>query len=187
MIPLTPFIVLFLAAFLYAPLSSDFETIDGNGGSRVLLLTAHPDDEAMFFAPTILALNANKPRSQIQSDAPGQTVLSSPDRTNPHLFSLCLSTGNADGLGSIRTKELTQSLDILGIEPGRRWVVDNPYVIFIPSLHDSNLFLRDLQDNITVFWDPLTISSVMKPYILEHEITTVCSHVHIAPSSQTDM
>ncbi|OWK14867.1 PIGL [Cervus elaphus hippelaphus] len=26
------------------------------GGSRTLLVTAHPDDEAMFFAPTILGL-----------------------------------------------------------------------------------------------------------------------------------
>lgn len=26
------------------------------GGGRTLLVTAHPDDEAMFFAPTVLAL-----------------------------------------------------------------------------------------------------------------------------------
>lgn len=42
-------------------------------GSRVALVTAHPDDEAMFFSPTLLALAAQ-----------GCT-----------LFLLCLSTGAA--------------------------------------------------------------------------------------------
>ena len=73
---------------------------------RVLLLTAHPDDECMFFAPTILALQ----------------------RADIEVFSLCLSTGNADGLGSVRKSELEGSLDILGISPGKRWAIDHPYV-----------------------------------------------------------
>ena len=171
MFPLTPFIVLFLAAFLYAPLSSDFETINEHGASRILLLTAHPDDEAMFFAPTILALSAQKAGVQ---EASGQTVLSQPDLANPHLFSLCLSTGNADGLGSVRTKELSQSLDVLGIGPGKRWVLDNPYVVvFELHFHHFDFPLRQLQDNITADWDPRAISSAIKPYILEHGITTV--------------
>jgi N-acetylglucosaminylphosphatidylinositol deacetylase len=181
MLPLTPFVVLFLAAFLYAPLSSDLETIDNDGASRVLLLTAHPDDEAMFFAPTILALNANANKRSIprQVDASGQTVLSQPDRATSNLFSLCLSTGNAEGLGAIRTEELSQSLDVLGIGRGRRWVVDNPYVIevFVLHFHVADLPLRHLQDNITADWDPHAISGIIKTYILEHGITTVCGHV----------
>lgn len=40
---------------------------------RILLLIAHPDDEAMFFAPTLLALTR-------------------PDRGN-HVKILCLSSG----------------------------------------------------------------------------------------------
>lgn len=58
---------------------------------RVLLLTAHPDDECMFFSPTILNL-----ASRIQS-----------------LQVLCLSIGNDQGLGSIRKAELEKSCKVL--------------------------------------------------------------------------
>lgn len=76
---------------------------------NILLLTAHPDDECMFFAPTLLALLDSK-------DA----------QKRPKVHSLCLSVGNADGLGDVRRHELERSLDVLGIEDGRRWVVDTP-------------------------------------------------------------
>jgi len=72
---------------------------------RVLLLTAHPDDESMFFAPTIQALTF--------------------DRV---VHSLCLSTGDADGLGDIRKEELGRSLDVLGVHPTNRALVDHPCV-----------------------------------------------------------
>ncbi|KAK2461185.1 hypothetical protein APHAL10511_006712 [Amanita phalloides] len=71
--------------------------------SRLLLVTAHPDDECLFFAPTLLTL---------------------PD--HQHLYSLTLSIGNADGLGEVRKRELQDSLDVLGIARDRRWVVDHP-------------------------------------------------------------
>lgn len=63
--------------------------------ARILLLTAHPDDEAMFFAPTV-------------------TALTDPEGGN-HLKVLCLSRGNADGLGVIREKELKDSCKRLGM------------------------------------------------------------------------
>ena len=68
----------------------------------------------MFFAPTVLSLA-------------GQDgfVL---ERKRPELYSLCLSVGNADGLGNTRRAELRKSLDVLGIPDGRNWVVDEPYV-----------------------------------------------------------
>ena len=75
-------------------------------GRRVLLLTAHPDDECMFFGPTILALTAAE--------------------TTHAVYSLCLSSGDADGLGNIRKKELSGSLDVLGVDRGRRAVLDEP-------------------------------------------------------------
>lgn len=71
----------------------------------ILLVTAHPDDEAMFFAPTIMSLS-RKP--------------------SLGLFHLCLSSGNADGLGVIRKAELTNSLDVLGIHRDKRWTIDHP-------------------------------------------------------------
>jgi N-acetylglucosaminylphosphatidylinositol deacetylase len=58
---------------------------------NILYVIAHPDDEAMFFVPSILELR----------------------RTN-NLHLLCLSNGNADGLGKIREKELHASCKYLG-------------------------------------------------------------------------
>ena len=60
---------------------------------RVLFVIAHPDDETMFFAPSIFALRAE---------------------TSVELFLLCLSTGNSAGLGSIRRQELVAAARKLG-------------------------------------------------------------------------
>ncbi|KAI0792340.1 putative deacetylase LmbE-like domain-containing protein [Abortiporus biennis] len=104
--------------------------------SQVLLLTAHPDDECLFFAPTILSLLQDR---------------------RFDVYSLCLSVGDAEGLGKIRRQELEQSLDVLGIENSKRWVVDSPA----------------LPDNITLDWDAEVIASHVRPYVLDHGISTV--------------
>ncbi|KAF8633169.1 hypothetical protein AX17_004670 [Amanita inopinata Kibby_2008] len=120
--------------------------------SRTLLLTAHPDDECFFFAPTVLALAAHSRRH---------------DATDHELFSLTLSTGNADGLGDVRGRELQGSLEVLGIAPERWWVVDH----------------ADLQDNITLEWNPETIANVVRPYVLKYGITTILTFDHEGISS----
>ncbi|KAG1729139.1 N-acetylglucosaminylphosphatidylinositoldeacety la se [Suillus lakei] len=104
---------------------------------RVLLLTAHPDDECFFFAPTILALRRSS--------------------SSPEIFSLCLSSGNADGIGERRKGELVRSLDILGVEKDKRWIIEHP----------------QLQDNITQQWDAEIIAEVLRPFVIEHHITSV--------------
>ncbi|CAL5870740.1 uncharacterized protein PFLUO_LOCUS4980 [Penicillium psychrofluorescens] len=74
---------------------------------RICLLIAHPDDEAMFFAPTVLALTK-------------------PELGN-HLKILCFSTGNAAGLGETRKKELQKSAMKLGLrEESDVFIVDDP-------------------------------------------------------------
>lgn len=83
---------------------------------NILLLTAHPDDECMFFAPTILALAA--PQQPSGSNEPLKSSL----------YSMCLSFGNADGLGAIREYELENSLDIMGVDSTKRTIVDHPWV-----------------------------------------------------------
>jgi N-acetylglucosaminylphosphatidylinositol deacetylase len=63
--------VIVFGLWLYtAQLSSSFPTLRRK---RILLLIAHPDDEAMFFAPTLQALTR-------------------PEREN-HVKILCLSSG----------------------------------------------------------------------------------------------
>ncbi|XP_050019628.1 N-acetylglucosaminyl-phosphatidylinositol de-N-acetylase isoform X4 [Alexandromys fortis] len=71
-------------------------------GSRALLVIAHPDDEAMFFAPTVLGLA----------------------RLGQRVFLLCFSAGNYYSQGEIRKKELLQSCDVLGIPPSRVTIID---------------------------------------------------------------
>ncbi|SLM36405.1 Putative deacetylase LmbE-like domain [Lasallia pustulata] len=74
---------------------------------RICLLIAHPDDEAMFFAPTLLALT--------DEDA------------GNHVKILCLSNGNAANLGPTRTRELTTSALTLGIRSASDiLVLDDP-------------------------------------------------------------
>lgn len=95
---LASLLLVFLAAALLRPVRPPFAF------RRVLLLTAHPDDECLFFSPTLLAL------------------------AHHQVYSLTLSTGNADGLGNLRQRELHGSLDVLGVSPDRRWIIDHPYV-----------------------------------------------------------
>ena len=58
-------------------------------GKNILLLTAHPDDEIMFFFPTIKNLKHN------------------------NLYLLCLSNGNYENLGKIREKEIQKICQLL--------------------------------------------------------------------------
>jgi N-acetylglucosaminylphosphatidylinositol deacetylase len=87
------FLVFWIAtAFLT---SSSFPAPRTLHNARIVLLIAHPDDEAMFFSPTLLALT-------------------DPSLGN-HVKILCLSTGNADGLGETRKTELIDSAMKLGV------------------------------------------------------------------------
>ncbi|KAK7961098.1 N-acetylglucosaminyl-phosphatidylinositol de-N-acetylase [Apiospora saccharicola] len=79
---------------------------------RICLLIAHPDDEAMFFAPTLLALTR-------------------PDTGN-HVKILCLSTGDQDGMGHVRRTELKKSAMLLGLRDE-----DDAFVVDDPDFRDS--------------------------------------------------
>ena len=65
---------------------------------RILIITSHPDDETMFFGPTILSLCRGK--SNFKS---------------ANLFLLCMSTGDHKNMGSKRKHELYNACKILGI------------------------------------------------------------------------
>jgi hypothetical protein len=70
---------------------------------KVLLVTAHPDDEALFFSPTLLAV----PRGV-------------------QVFSLCLSYGDSEGLGQVRKEEFHRAMDVLKIPESRSWILNHP-------------------------------------------------------------
>ncbi|KAG9839850.1 LmbE-like protein, partial [Aureobasidium melanogenum] len=93
---------------------------------RICLLIAHPDDEAIFFAPAVLALTR-------------------PELGN-HIKILCLSSGDADGLGHIRKQELVKSGLLLGLRNA-----------------DDVLILDDerFPDSMTTTWDSKAIANLL--------------------------
>lgn len=90
------------------------------GDRKILIVTAHPDDESMFFIPFITNFR----------------------RTND-IYLLCLSNGNADGLGKIREDELAKATKYLGIK-GHKTVV-----------HDL------LQDGMSNIWNAKLIEKIV--------------------------
>ncbi|XP_077167320.1 N-acetylglucosaminyl-phosphatidylinositol de-N-acetylase [Paroedura picta] len=95
---------------------------------RALLVTAHPDDETMFFAPSILKL------------------------AQARLWLLCASTGNYYNHGAIRKEELLKSCAVLGIPLSNVTVInhrdlpDHPSVEWDTSLL-SALILKHVETN----------------------------------------
>ncbi|KAK5167637.1 N-acetylglucosaminyl-phosphatidylinositol de-N-acetylase [Saxophila tyrrhenica] len=98
-------------------------------GRRILLLIAHPDDEAMFFAPTLRRLSESSLQNQI--------------------YILCLSSGDADGLGHVRKDELKKSALMLGVTHPEHVVV----------LEDERF-----PDSMTQTWDAKQVGSVLTRY-----------------------
>ena len=89
-------------------ISSSVPSATNIRGKRIVLLIAHPDDEAMFFGPML-------------------TQLTAPELGN-HVKILCLSTGNAENLGETRKKELQDSALHLGIRRNTDvFIVDDPF------------------------------------------------------------
>ncbi|KAF2276337.1 phosphatidylinositol glycan class L [Westerdykella ornata] len=95
---------------------------------RIVLLIAHPDDEAMFFAPILLALTR-------------------PENRN-HIKILCLSSGDADGLGETRKKELVKSGLQLGIH-------SEDDILVIEDEHVN------FPDSMSANWHPRLIANLL--------------------------
>ncbi|CAL9685857.1 unnamed protein product [Knipowitschia caucasica] len=70
---------------------------------RALFITAHPDDECMFFAPTIIQLV----------------------HLNAKVYLLCLSKGNYYNQGYLRKEELLNSCAVLGIQESKVSIIDH--------------------------------------------------------------
>jgi len=107
----------------------------GTAGSPprvVTLVVAHPDDEAMFFAPTLATLRSH-PEASV-------TVL-------------CLSNGNASGLGPAREKEMLASCcDVFGVRRDRVDVVDDPL----------------LPDGMDTTWNPQVVARHVRRHVATH-------------------
>ena len=74
---------------------------------NLLIIIAHPDDESMFFGPTIV--------NEVKCHSPAS------------IFLLCLSSGNQDGYGKFRKQELIKAAQVLGIGSERVEIIDNAH------------------------------------------------------------
>lgn len=126
--------------------SQSFPTLTNK---RILLLIAHPDDEAMFFSPTLLSLTRPELNNQI--------------------IILCLSSGDADGLGHIRKNELRKSALQLGIASPEHVVV----------LEDEKL-----PDSMTANWDAKYIGGLLIKYFAPKASSTP---TNVAPTATLDV
>ncbi|CAO2841919.1 unnamed protein product [Amaranthus hypochondriacus] len=104
-----------------------FDSGDNLCKKTVLLVIAHPDDESMFFTPTINYLTSR-----------GHDV---------HI--LCLSNGNADGMGNIRKDELYKACAILKVPLKQVVVLDHP----------------ELQDGFGNMWNHIFIAKLVEDHI----------------------
>jgi N-acetylglucosaminylphosphatidylinositol deacetylase len=91
-----------------------------SGNDHILLVTAHPDDEVMFFSPLLENAASKGARVSI----------------------LCLSTGNFDGLGETRAKELVKCAALYHIRYEDVHVVDSP----------------DMQDGMDEIWPAAVVA-----------------------------
>ncbi|XP_006875967.1 PREDICTED: N-acetylglucosaminyl-phosphatidylinositol de-N-acetylase [Chrysochloris asiatica] len=129
--------------------------------SQTLLVIAHPDDEAMFFAPTLLGLA----------------------RLRHQVSLLCFSTGNYYNQGEIRKKELVQSCEVLGIPSSSVTIIDNRAFPDDPSVqwdteHVASALLQHMEANdinLVVTFDARGVSGHINHIALHVAVRTLHS------------
>ncbi|XP_046695135.1 N-acetylglucosaminyl-phosphatidylinositol de-N-acetylase isoform X3 [Silurus meridionalis] len=128
-------------------------TRDSLGEVRALLVTAHPDDECMFFAPAVLKLTASKATVRL----------------------LCLSSGNYYNQGARRKQELLGSCAVLGIPAHQVTIIENKELQDDPKAEWSIALTAPLiLKHITTYSINLAIKALIKSPSMEdlHKQTT---------------
>ncbi|CAK7272410.1 hypothetical protein SEPCBS119000_005108 [Sporothrix epigloea] len=106
---------------------------DLQSAKNLLVVTAHPDDECVFFAPSILGvLDQNR---------------------NVHGSLISLSTGNNYGLGDLRKKELKGSCAALHIDPTRCVALDHPALQDNPTVWWNTTLVQAIVHEYIAKWD----------------------------------
>ncbi|XP_063938724.1 uncharacterized protein LOC108192926 isoform X2 [Daucus carota subsp. sativus] len=121
----------------WSPSKATFLSSYGEASSKknVLLVIAHPDDESMFFTPTINYLTS----------------------IGHNIHILCMSTGNADGIGNVRKEELYQASAILKVPLHQVTILDHP----------------NFQDGFGKVWDGDLLAEIVRDEIHAKAIDTI--------------
>ncbi|XP_044511374.1 N-acetylglucosaminyl-phosphatidylinositol de-N-acetylase-like isoform X3 [Mangifera indica] len=98
---------------------------------NVLLVIAHPDDESMFFSPTINYMTSRA----------------------HNVFILCMSTGNADGMGNIRKDELYRACAVFKVPPEHVKILD--------------------QDGFGKVWNHNLLAKIVEEEVITHAIDLI--------------
>ncbi|MEL4505999.1 bifunctional PIG-L family deacetylase/class I SAM-dependent methyltransferase [Luteococcus sp. H138] len=99
---------------------------------RIVVLSAHPDDETLGLGATLAALAATGPAIEV-------VVATRGEASHPH--SPCISRA---GLAEVRGDELTAALDELGLAPAEHWGLPDGRL----GEADTNLALQALVDDL---------------------------------------
>ena len=170
-------------------ISTDTSLNIGQTGVKgpVLFVTAHPDDESMFFAPAILGIlrhfNSTMMKKRQRAlnelreieerldygedlDDDEQELMTSLIETvenNQHaaddIFILCLSQGNNDGIGDVRREEFISACRTLGLHEDHVFIIDH----------------RELQDGPGNHWKLHIMNSIIRHYVEEFHIKSIIS------------
>jgi N-acetylglucosaminylphosphatidylinositol deacetylase len=122
------------------------------------IVIAHPDDEAMFMTPTLISLS---------------------NQADIRVYLICLSTGNANGIGKQRVKELAKSCKALSISNAEE--IDE---ITRPSdlaNTNKNIIIVDhseLQDGMKTKWNTKIISEFVSAFVKRYEIDSVSTNYY---------
>jgi len=122
-----------------------------SGGRRVLLVISHPDDEVMFFGPSILGL--------VQSN---------------EVYLLCLSVGDFNGQGKVRKEELYSSCKILGIQEQNIILVSHSTLKDDPNVRWREELVSDI---VSRHVSSLSINTVIT--FDRHGISTHKNHISL--------
>ncbi|XP_021361099.1 N-acetylglucosaminyl-phosphatidylinositol de-N-acetylase-like [Mizuhopecten yessoensis] len=157
-----PYLILAVVVYLVfgSVRSFNYRAISSSVPQKVLLITAHPDDECMFMAPVVLSLVREG-----------------------HLVSvLCLTTGNYYGLGEQRKGELLRSCELLGVGRQQVKVEDNSLYPDDPSVTWDEEAVSDrlrstiytIQPNAVITFDSSGISGHINHKAVHSALLSLC-------------
>ncbi|KAI3643382.1 hypothetical protein MP228_012937 [Amoeboaphelidium protococcarum] len=139
-----------------------------------LIVTAHPDDECMFFAPLI--------RLMVQNSNQFSEV-----------YLLCLSTGNYDNLGNQRQQELLNAASVLGLDEDHVFSLHHPSMLDSPHTYWEshvvsdviNDFVRKNKVNCVFTFDDYGVSGHRNHISVYNGVKRMIQSQNMAESSST--